>query len=139
MREIKFRAWDDKSKYMVDSTFGEWVSFDGVPYTESERKYDTPHIEIEKAKNYILMQSTGLKDKRDKEIYEGDIVRLGKNNKLSMMATIKFMKGCFMMEWLAENIRTRDFNRCMYEEIFENCHISLEIIGNIYENEDLLK
>ena len=39
MREIKFRAWDTKGKYMLDSSYGNWVSFDGVPYEESNIKY----------------------------------------------------------------------------------------------------
>ena len=57
-REILFRAWDEKDKYMLDYSYGNWISFDGIPYEEANRKYDTPNIEIEQSKNLILEQFT---------------------------------------------------------------------------------
>ena len=64
MREIKFRAWDNKQNKMRNDGFS--IYYDGsIQFADS----------IE-SKDFILMQYTGLKDKNGKEIYEGDILIL---------------------------------------------------------------
>lgn len=74
---------------------------------------------------YELMQYTGLKDKNGKEIYDGDIVKHNCGRK-SAEVFMDVEKG----QW-----RIKSNNECFY--ILAN--ISCEIIGNIYENPELLK
>lgn len=148
MREIKFRAWN--GKYMVEPEYGDWVSFDGVPYTEPDKRYDTPHIEIEKAKGYILMQFTGLLDKNGKEIYEGDIVKWiesgGMEADYTHITEVKYVDAGFMpmMDIFKPEALFDSHERG--GTLIEICrkwnwddYWKIEVIGNIYENGDLLK
>ena len=133
MRKIKFRAWDSKNKYMLDSAYGDWISFDGVAYTQASYTHNTPNIEIEGAKDYTLMQYTGLKDKNGKEIYEGDIC-ISTEEDSYCVETIRNgeilwnnEKAYFKIEYFDDSFR----NMSLLHQI------ELEIIGNIHENPEL--
>lgn len=73
MREIKFRAWNPKLRFMDDDFF--LHSMGGI-YDRAERTYDTPNIEIEHVDDLIIMQYTGLHDKNGVAVYEDDIIIL---------------------------------------------------------------
>ena len=66
------------------------------------------------------MQYTGLKDKANQPIYEGDILKMENNN--SLVGSVTFKDGCFdfLEKWIG-------------------CMKPVEIIGNIYENPELLE
>jgi uncharacterized phage protein (TIGR01671 family) len=123
MREIKFRAWDKKLKEWMDIEFYHLVSFNGDVYFYSMGKL-TKYPEAE------LMQYTGLKDKNGKEIYEGDIIeeitKNGEGDKIRSVVT--FYDGIFgddtHDEWTVKEL-IDDFGAY--------------VIGNIYENPDLIK
>lgn len=133
MREIKFRAWDKEIKFMLDWGYGNLISFDGIPYEEAEVKYNTPHIEISKNENLIPMQYTGLKDKAGKEIYEGDILKFIDDETIPDKPT-ECITNVF---WWNEMSRFDLKNTYMKFNFTNNEYF--EIIGNIYENSELLK
>lgn len=121
-REIKFRAWDNELLFMVDP-MQYIIRFDGLPF------FDNKGDAIEQGDKLILMQFTGLKDKHGKEIYEGDIAEYSGGNYNGLTGKIHFDMGQFVWtikEWKKEKELWQVYN-------------SLSIIGNIYENPDLLK
>jgi len=119
MREIKFRVWSAKLKEMLlvdklDLTGDEGaIVFD----ENADEHYFT---------NSPIMQYTGLKDKNGKDIYEGDVlegdfeVYFGKNTEIPGI-----------LSWSVRKKLGRSYS-------FDFAGKS-KIIGNIYENGDLIK
>lgn len=120
MREIRFRAWDRGRKRFHWGNGNLMLALNGTKFWQFA--FNAP--EIVNQDNYILMQYTGLKDKNGKPIYEGDIVK--KTCYYSGIVTteiIKYNNGSF---------RTKE------TIIVDSCRY-FEVIGNIYENPELLK
>ena len=114
-RETKFRMWSIKDRFMDDTP----VVYKGAPCTiDTEGK-----VVWMPQEDTILMQFTGLLDKNGKEIYEGDIVRQG-------VVEFKFGK------WLIVNKQDDLKTKILYDTIHDTNE--QEIIGNIYENPNLL-
>ena len=127
-RKIKFRAWN--GHIMVTAEYGDWLSFDGVHYTEAEKHYNTPNIEVQKFKGKsIVMQFTGLHDKNGKEIYEGDIVRFDVSATERDPTPYVNQVGEVKISSL-----TTDFGK--WQGVYCSYY---RVIGNIYENPELLK
>ena len=132
-REIKFRAWSDVDKTMYYSDNKDNLKFvfypdDWLVMTTHNRVWS--HNSFSKKRRTskdIIMQYTGLKDKNgQKEIYVGDIVDIGHN---LYKFEIVFEQGCF-------GLLDRTATLSPFWQIDMN---KLEVIGNIYENKDLLK
>ena len=79
---------------------------------------------------YVLMQSTGLKDKNGVEIFEGDIVKTLDADLEVTFSTIKFEEGAFCVDY--KDLGT-EFEFLYFVDS------PLEVIGNIYENSELLE
>lgn len=155
MREIKFRAWDKLEKKMIP-----W----GVSREKGVRNNFT--FIHDKDDEYILMQYTGLKDRNGKEIYEGDIVKITWNPEdhpeetSSEMLIGEFIGYIEFNPFLGVHVipgffeepvqilvtlvvgqrqprRQEDGFQMLTEYIIKNYRI--EIIGNIYQNPELLK
>lgn len=131
MREIKFRAWARFDKVMLSNS-DIWFKTNVQGY---ELFCDTP----DNKDSWILMQYTGLKDKNGVEIYEGDIV-LSKNTFETKKAKIVFLQGSFMCEWLNDDCYSEEMSRLIWNHRpYSGSGEMFEVIGNIYENPELLQ
>ena len=84
-----------------------------------------------------VMQFTGLKDKNGKEIYKGDILRIINEYDKVNITEVKFIDGGFTVE---DDFGEYDMTTIGWAiNIWDNENSNYEIIGNIYENPDLLK
>lgn len=126
--EIKFRAWDKKNKEMVDvlglSWF--WIDVEGISEMIIGTKNNTQRITKYGIRDFILMRFTGIHDKNGREIYEGDILKL--NSELFDLKDEIFIVDNFYYDVCYLN---------SFNNVDEND--SIEVVGNIYENPELLK
>jgi len=135
-RNIKFRAWDSREEEMYNeekflmSMDGEILDPSTFPFTVR--------------KDCILLQYTGLKDKNGKEIYEGDILGNIKlqEDKMPIEIPKRIMVFWFNREsqyWVRDcNLQENpDFDYFSYDiTIIDG--FDYEVIGNIFENPDLI-
>lgn len=135
-REIKFRAWDKKEKKMVLAVTlfleeNNYIEFYTGEYsTDMEIGERTYHRKALEESEYELMQFTGLKDKNGKEIYEGDIVK-SHNGRIW---EVKIGMYQYLDQYPCIGVYAEGEN-CQYPMGDGNW----EIIGNIYENSELIK
>ena len=126
-RDIKFRAWDEVSEKMLN-----WNEFLD---TNMKNTFIAPE-----STGLILMQYTGLHDKNEKEIYEGDIVLYqdwemayegGGNDSFINKGIVEYCEDncCYNVT----ERQTVDITDVLYKD-----NEDLEVIGNIYENPELL-
>jgi uncharacterized phage protein (TIGR01671 family) len=120
-REIKFRRWDTDEKYMY---------------------YDRPFHMSGRFDRFIYMQYTGLKDKNGKEIYEGDVVRIANYNE-------NWKHGEPEFDWRVVEVIHNKYVYALENSVIYSPFSSysgntleeydIEVMGNIYENPELLK
>jgi uncharacterized phage protein (TIGR01671 family) len=127
MQRLKFRVWDKKGKVMF---IVKGMAFEEdlvkVKVEKDGRIMELPAGDIE------IMQFTGIVDNDGSEVYEGDIVKvLGKHNQLFGYV---WFNGFFYTVNLF-NVPGADNWPIMKEENIR----SLDVIGNIYENHDMLE
>ena len=137
-REIKFRVWDNKYKYMnykvLVGIYGDWEKVkDDKNYTACAMWVEPDKVDYKCEPHWAhfepyhedihLMQYTGLKDKNGVEIYEGDKVKAKFYGK-EVVGEIGFNSGCFLL-----------WNSCVSDnQLF--IFTDIEVIGNVWDKND---
>lgn len=127
----KFRAWDKKTQTMLDVPLIDFKK--NVLVGEHWEFGETIFINFD---DIHLMQSTGLKDKNGKEIFEGDILKVA-NNDSSWFEVVKYDHDKAMFISKEVNLKYEVPETPMYD-LFNTYLFKVEVIGNIWENRDLL-
>ena len=130
MREIKFRAWNPVDMEMIADP----LVYDDVGINDNFENF--------KDDEYYLMQYTGLKDKNGNPIFEGDIIKYDRRDgfeydKFVWVASVgQNIDGSYEMQCKQvesdEGLIDIDWRIYPYNN-------NMEIIGNIYENQELLE
>lgn len=120
MREIKFRG------QRLDN--GEWEFGDLSQWTEEDGRHRTfisfEGLEPIEVHPESVGQYTGLKDKKEDEIYEWDIV----SNNWGGIGVIVLCNGCWSIKWDEEE----------FDFLFAELEDHIEVIGNVIDNKELL-
>ena len=132
MREIKFRVWHpDEGNMYYFNCFKEITDWQADDFYRADNTDDAC---------VDFMQFTGLHDENGKEIYEGDIIEfsydmfVGNFDTFVAKGKVVFEEGAFYVEAF-ENERTTEGEAYLLYSINLD---TIEVIGNIYENKELL-
>lgn len=149
MELIKFRAWDKELQYMFYDIEN---AYDGLPYPDnaSEKDYEmydklnetfnaecfSSFLEDER---FVVMQCTGLKDKKGKEIYEGDIYKDGEGLLFTVVWYEEGLQGLYLSHrsYDGEKYIKKVYSHFGHET--ESKRWGIEVVENIHKNPELLE
>ena len=119
----KFRAWHKPTESIREV---ESIDFRRELFDLAGGEIDQESWDI------VLMQATGLQDKNGVDIFEGDIIKTGETLDWlnEDIGVIRFLDGAFFIDY--HNLDT-EF------DYIGNISLPIEVVGNIYENSELLE
>lgn len=132
MENLKYRAWDKE--------FKEMVVVNALVLDEQVIKatYKNGNVTKDDMKCYDIMKATSLKDKHDKEIFAGDILKVtDKHDKDSWLEVVSYSeeKAMFITDEINRDFKTP---ASPLYSLFDTDLFIVEIVGNIYENSELV-
>ena len=121
MKELKFRIWDKTEKEFTNV-------LPSFVYNSQEKVFEFCGS-LYQRENWVIQQFTGCKDENGKEIYEGDIIKATSEEFINenFVAEVRFDEGDYYTY-----INSRDIRGIWSGD-------DIEVIGNIFENPELLK
>ena len=121
----KFRAWDTTNKEMFKDTFSITESGQVVVVEQEDVMCPPDYVFVD---NLVIMQSTDMVDRDGKEIFEGDIVKMAKDvySEPTYYEVVRHRGGAYRLESKQHGC-----------ELWLR-HTDCEIVGNVYENKELL-
>lgn len=123
---LKYRAWDKHGQKMFAND--ELIIWNGNVYANDSKKLTCNNLKGWSIDDEYLMQSTGLRDKNDKEIFEDDIVKMAKDvySEPTYYEVVRHRGGAYRLESKQHGC-----------ELWLR-HTDCEVVGNVYENKELL-
>lgn len=130
----KFRAWIKTEKRMIETDDLLDIDYENEVITTQQVYFENGLPDDRDLDNFVfeeikLMQSTGLVDKNGKEIFEGDIVKMAKDvySEPTYYKVVRHRGGAYRLESKQHGC-----------ELWLR-HTDCEVVGNIYENPELLE
>jgi hypothetical protein len=124
----RFRAWDKHGQKMF--TNDELIIWGGNVYLDESKGLPCRNLKCRSIPDEYLMQSTGLCDKEGTEVFEGDILHHQIQKEYTFIVKYDKEKGCWYGDGLSRTYRIK---------ITKEFLPYYKVIGNIYENKDLLE
>ena len=130
----KFRAWINTEKRMIETDDLLDIDYENEVVTTQQVYFENGLPDDRDLDNFVfeeieLMQSTGLRDKNGKEIFEGDIVKMAKDvySEPTYYEVVRHYGGAYRLESKQHGC-----------ELWLR-HADCEVVGNVYENQEYLK
>lgn len=153
-RPIRFRVWSKKIDKFLNSE-EHYLAMDGRGIVYNYEDLDLGLLGAD-MDNFVVQQFTGLKDKNGKEIYEGDVIsrqefiisreNVMKGDYKEIHRLVIFENGAFQLkrnkydEESEEGVFVVEHDRYLSDQnVTDNKIMGWEIVGNIFENSDLIK
>lgn len=130
----KFRVWDKYNQNMFAND--ELIIWNNNVYANDSKKLSCNYLKGWSIDEEYLMQSTGLFDENGVEIFEGDILRVSDEHSWLEVVSYNQEKAMFVTEEINREFKVPETP--LYD-LFNTNIFKFEIIGNIYENPELLE